>query len=147
MALQLADAKGNPVFTGNSSTPLREYYQLTLKQGPGANYRPIELPVRVATAANIDLQGVRIVDGVQLAVGDRVLVKDQTIAQENGIYRVSVGRWERAFDVDSNDEFNEGKPLFVLITEGRTNKNTGWAVDDRIGSITIGQTPIVFTRR
>ena len=44
--------------------------------------------VKVATTANIDLSnpGTSTIDGVSLSSGDRVLVKDQSTASQNGIY-------------------------------------------------------------
>ena len=48
----------------------------------------IKEPVRVATTANITLSGEQTIDGVAVVDGDRVLVKDQTTAANNGIYCV-----------------------------------------------------------
>src|SRR6056300_1354726 len=49
----------------------------------------VKQSVKVATTGNIALSGTQTVDGVALSVGDRILVKDQTTASENGIYVVA----------------------------------------------------------
>ena len=74
-------------------------------------------PVKVASTANIDLSSALVnnatIDGVTVATGDRVLVKDQSSAAENGIYIVaSSGAASRASDCDSASELN-GAAVFV----------------------------------
>lgn len=64
--------------------------------------------VRVATTANIALTGLQTIDGVVLVAGDRVLVKDQAAAKDNGIYVAAVGVWSRAADADSAAKLNAG---------------------------------------
>ena len=143
---KLADSKGAEVLENGAAVPLRQFYEYKLRQGPGAGYRPLDLSVKVATTSNIQLSGIGIVDGVQLAVNDRVLVKNQVNAEENGVYTVSARGWSRSFDADSPENWNEGGQLFVFVEDGRVNKTTGWAVDPRVGTIALGTTPIVFTR-
>ena len=60
-------------------------------------------PVRTATTANITLTGAQTVDGVSVVAGDRVLVKDQSTASQNGIYIVGTP-WTRSPDADTWDE-------------------------------------------
>jgi phage-related tail fiber protein len=51
---------------------------------PGAAYKAT---CRVASTANITtLSGLLTIDGIVLVANDRVLVKDQTASQNNGIY-------------------------------------------------------------
>ena len=81
------------------------------------------------------------IDGVSLAADDRILVKDQTNLDENGIWYVvtlgsgSNGVWERAIDFDEDSEVNEG--AYTFVAEGTTNADSGWVLttDD---PITIG---------
>ena len=47
--------------------------------------------VRCATTGAIALSGLQTIDGVALAVGDRVLVKNQATASQNWIYVAAVG--------------------------------------------------------
>ena len=49
--------------------------------------------VKAASTANLTLSGLQTVDGVALIDGDRILVKDQTAAGEDGIYAVHSGAW------------------------------------------------------
>jgi hypothetical protein len=100
-----------------------------------------KLPVRAATTANITLSGTQTIDGVALIAGDRVLVKDQTSGQNNGIYVVAAGAWSRATDADTSDEVVPGISMFV--SEGTENGNEQWAlVTD--APITLGTTPLSF---
>jgi hypothetical protein len=105
-------------------------------------------PVRAATTAAITLSGTQVVDGVTLAVGDRVLVKNQASAVANGIYVVSASGWSRATDADDGTEVSNG--LSVAVLEG-TNKGTGSAVSNPVqyvltttGAITVGTTALSF---
>lgn len=83
-------------------------------------------PVRVATTgSNINLQtiGLGTLDGVTLAAGDRVLVKDQTDATTNGLYNASTGPWTRTIDAANNSQWAKG--LMVTVTDGTVNTNSG----------------------
>lgn len=70
-------------------------------------------PVKVATSANITLEGLQTIGSVTLAAGDRVLVKDQTDATENGIYEANTSRWQRTKDFDSGREIANGTRVAV----------------------------------
>jgi hypothetical protein len=84
-----------------------------------------KLPVRAGTTgANIVLSGLQTIDGVVLAAGDRILVKDQADQTTNGIYSVAVGPWGRASDASSNSQWVQGS--MVLVTQGNTNPYTLW---------------------
>jgi len=99
--------------------------------------------VKVATTGNITLSGTQTVDGVALSAGDRVLVKNQTNASENGVYAVASGAWSRAVDADSDDNVNPG--LFVFVEEGSTNADSGYVLVTN-GPITLGTTGLSFTQ-
>lgn len=60
----------------------------------------IKPPVRAVSTVNLTLSGLQTVGGVALAADDRVLVKSQTNAVENGIYIASTSAWQRAPDFD-----------------------------------------------
>lgn len=81
-------------------------------------------PVRVATATNIALQGLPVIDGVQMAVNDRVLVKNQTDQRLNGIYTASEGKWYRAADANFSRAVTEG--VTVHVQEGQSQAGQVW---------------------
>ena len=97
--------------------------------------------VRVATTANIALSGLQTVDGVQLAAGDRVLVKNQAAAKENGLYVAAVGSWPRTADADASNEVTPG--LVVAVEQGVTQADTIWQLITD-GSIVLGVTALTF---
>jgi hypothetical protein len=79
--------------------------------------------VEAATTANITLSGTQTVDGVSLSAGDRILIKDQSDATENGIYVVAAGAWSRATDMDAGNEFPAAA---VFVKAGTVNDNLGF---------------------
>lgn len=117
-----------------------------------AAIEPVKYPVRVATTANITLSGgaPNTLDGATLAANDRILVKNQSTASENGIYYVSTlgtganGTWTRASDADGAGDLFGG--MLVAASEGTARSNSLWMLttDD---PITIGTTALVFERK
>ena len=87
----------------------------------------IKVPCQAATTANIVLNGLQTVDGVVLASGDRVLVKNQTIQSQNGIYIADTGTWTRDLDFDGPYDVVEGTIATVL--HGTTYASTSWRVN------------------
>ena len=100
---------------------------------------------RVATTANLtvtydqtnlrldnaDTQAALAIDGVTLSVNDRVLVKSQTEARQNGIYKVTdVGsnssnwRMERSSDTNTGAQLTGGS--FTFVEEGTVNADNGY---------------------
>jgi hypothetical protein len=107
-----------------------ELYKLDSKQS-----------VRVATTGNIALTGLQVVDGVTLLAGDRVLVKNQTAAKDNGIYLAAGSAWQRAPDADSSAEVTSA--LLVSVEQGSSQADTRWQlVTD--GTIVLGTTALTF---
>ena len=98
--------------------------------------------VRVATVENINLQGLQTIDGVALAVGDRVLVKNQTNAVENGIYIVAAAAWTRAADA-VNGKVNPG--MFTFVEEGNLNNNNGFVLTND-GGVVVGTNELHFAQ-
>ena len=102
--------------------------------------------VRVATTADIDLstdlENGDTLDGVTLATGDRVLVKNQSTAAQNGIYIVAgSGAASRAPDADTSAEVTKG--AFVFVESGTTNSGTAWVVT---AAGTLGTDPVTLTQ-
>jgi len=95
-----------------------------------------------ATTANITLSGTQTIDGVALIAGDRCLVKDQTLSQNNGIYLVAAGAWTRATDMDT---WAEVPGAFTFIEQGTLYADTGWVCTSNAGG-TLGTTPITWVQ-
>jgi hypothetical protein len=95
-----------------------------------------------ATTANITLSGTQTVDGVVLIAGDRCLVKDQTLSQNNGIYLVAASAWTRATDMDN---WLEVPGAFTFIEQGTAYADTGWVCTSNAGG-TLGTTPITWVQ-
>ena len=95
-----------------------------------------------ATTANITLSGTQTIDGVALIAGDRCLVKDQTLSQNNGIYLVAAGAWTRATDMDT---WLEVPGAFTFIEQGTAYADTGWVCTSNAGG-TLGTTPITWVQ-
>lgn len=83
-------------------------------------------PVRVATTANITLNGLQAIDGVALVSGDRVLVRAQTDTSENGIYDANTSDWSRSLDFNGANDLTKG--TLVLVTDGTNYGMTTWHV-------------------
>ena len=99
-----------------------------------------------ATTSNVNLSnGLEAgdsIDGVTLVAGDRVLVKDQSTASENGLYlAVSSGASSRDPEHDSIAELSGG---MVVVNQGSTNDNKIFlCTTDNTGSV--GSTSITYT--
>ena len=103
-----------------------------------------------ATLTNSGTQAAITIDSRVLVVGERVLVKDQTTALQNGFYKVTtVGtastNWvlTRTVDADEDSEITPG--AFTFVEEGTVGANNGY-VCTNVGAITIGTTPITFVQ-
>src|SRR3990167_2285900 len=79
----------------------------------------VKVPVKAATTANITLSGEQTIDGVACVTDDRVLVKNQTTASENGIWVVDTGAWSRAKDF--NGTYDAVNGTMIRVNEGSTN--------------------------
>ena len=99
--------------------------------------------VRAASTGNVSLTALAngdVLDGVTLATNDRVLLKNQTSAAENGIYTViATGSGFRSLDADDVSEL----PLFVSVSEGTAGVGTGWNMTNT-GDIVLGTTAITY---
>lgn len=139
------------VFTGAvilSGEPVQAFEAATKSYVDGvAAGLHVHESVVAATTANINLsnslENGDVLDGVTLATGNRVLVKNQTSQSENGIYVVQAsGAAVRAADYDSPAEIDAGD--FVFVSGGAVNGETGWTQTATVG--TIGTDPVSFTQ-
>lgn len=102
----------------------------------------VKAAVRVATTANITLSGLQTIDGVSVAAGNRVLVKNQSSAIQNGIYVASTSTWTRSSDFDGSPSTEVKSGDFCFVVEGTTNAGTGWILTT--SSPVINSTPLTF---
>ena len=84
---------------------------------------------RIATTENITLTGIKTIDGNTTSVDDRILVKDQTTASENGIYICKSSCQERSSDFDENSEVTSG--AFTFVEVGNVNADNWFCINYR----------------
>ncbi len=122
----------------------------------------IKASVRVATTGNLTASFANnvltntgtlspiAVDTISLALGDRVLVWNQTAALQNGLYTVTnVGSatvaWTLTRATDANTSALVLKGMYCFVSEGSANRNKGFALITS-GTITLNSTPLTFTQ-
>lgn len=101
----------------------------------------IKVPVACATTGAITLSGLQTIDGVSVTEGMRVLVKNQGLGVENGIYVATTGDWVRSGDFNGNNDITQGTLVFVV--GGSTNGATTFKLTT--ASPLIGITSLAFT--
>jgi phage-related tail fiber protein len=97
--------------------------------------------VRVAATANVVLNGAQQIDGVAVIAGDRVLLPNQTLAKDNGLWIVANGDWTRANDANVSAKVTPG--LTVMVEEGTLNGDSLWHLTTN-APITLGTTALTF---
>jgi hypothetical protein len=99
--------------------------------------------VKAASTANIaSLSGTMTIDGVALAAGDRMLVKDQTTTLANGVYVVGAGAWVRSDDLST---WAEHVAAYLFVEQGTANADIGFLCTVDAGG-TLGTTAISFVQ-
>jgi hypothetical protein len=97
-------------------------------------------PVKAASLSNIaSLSGFQTIDAVPLTDGDRVLVKDQSLSKDNGIYVVRSGAWEYAIGAD---DWAEYIGAIVFVEEGSQAYSAWYSLAQEGG--TLGVTSLNF---
>jgi len=105
----------------------------------------VKQSVRAASTADVTLSGPgTTIDGVTMASNDRVLLKNQSSAAENGIYvyNGAASAMTRATDMDGAAEF---VGAFFFVEEGTVNSDQGF-VCSTDGTIVVDTTSIAFTQ-
>lgn len=116
-----------------------------LIHGQGINVRA---PVRVATVAagtlSSSFANSSTVDGVTLATGDRILIKNQASAVENGVYVVAAsGAPTRAEDLLTGIS---AVLYYVWVAEGTVNKSLSFVCTSAAGAAVVGTNNLTFER-
>ncbi|WP_218723559.1 phage tail protein [Pseudomonas bubulae] len=100
----------------------------------------IKQSVLVATTGPVVLAGVKTVDGIAVPLGSRVLVKNQALGKDNGLY-LTADVWKRTADADTSAKVTSG--LTVHVEQGATNGDTQWhLITD--SPIVLGTTALTF---
>jgi len=106
----------------------------------------VKAAVLWGTTANITLLGLTTQAGGEwtgtLTAGDRILVKNQTLPAQNGIYAASAAGWTRTADADT---WNELVSAFVFVESGATLGDTGWVCTSDPGG-TLGVTAVTWAQ-
>ena len=105
-------------------------------------YSGVKVPVLAATTAAITLSGEQTIDGVAVVTNDRVLVKDQVSAVDNGIYVADTGAWSRSADADGIYDFVFGS--LIPVAAGTVSGRAVYQLTTT-GTITPGTSSLAFT--
>lgn len=147
-AAKLPSSKQNkltPVGTDESQSPIRkqsDIYDVSVQYVEAARKSyDLKPSVVAATTENIELKGLQRVDGVKLAEGDRVLVKNQNKAHQNGIYVATSGNWSRS--VDADEDFKMRNNPFTYVEEGNVNGSVSFGTQMPAG-FKMDVTPVKF---
>jgi len=106
----------------------------------------VKASVLASTTGNITLSGLSTQAGgdwaSSLTAGDRIIVKNQTASQNNGIYIADASGWTRSADTST---WNELISAFTFIEDGVTLADTGWVCTVNAGG-TLGTTPVTWAQ-
>ncbi len=103
----------------------------------------IKEAVKVATTANITLSGTQTIDGVAVSADERVLVKNQNTASENGLYLCKASSWTRTDDLATGADASS---VFVFVDQGTVNSENGFVCTTSKGSAVVGTNNLAFTQ-
>jgi hypothetical protein len=125
-----------PLPTDNSDATSKAYVDSV-----AAGLKPKGQAVAATTAdVNLSSGGLLTIDGVTLLAGQRVLVRAQTLPEQNGIYEAGAGAWTRTADANT---FAELVGATVFIVGGSTNIGKTFLCDSPAGG-TIDVDPVIW---
>tara|TARA_R100000353_G_C6508434_1_gene196004 strand:- start:552 stop:2033 length:1482 start_codon:yes stop_codon:yes gene_type:complete len=137
---QLASAT-NPV---SGVTPTADAHFATKQYVDGVSQGlDIKEAVKVATTANITLSGTQTIDGVAVSADERVLVKNQSTASQNGLYLCKASTWTRTDDLATGDDASS---VFVFVDQGTVNADNGFVCSTNKGSAVVGTNNLTFVQ-
>ena len=99
--------------------------------------------VKVATTANITLSGTQTIDGVAVSADERVLVKDQSTASQNGLYLCKASAWARTSDLAAGAN---AAGMFTFVEQGTVNADNGFSCTSNSGSAVVGTNDLTFAQ-
>ena len=134
----LTATAGTVATTPTASTDIaNKLYVDTVAQGLDAKASCV-----AATTADITLSGAQTIDGVSVVAGNRVLVKNQSLSQNNGIYLCASGSWTRTTDANTWDALTSA---FTFIEQGTLNGDCGFVCTANAGG-TLGTTALPWSQ-
>jgi hypothetical protein len=134
----LTATAGTVATTPTASTDIaNKLYVDTVAQGLDAKASCV-----AATTADITLSGAQTIDGVSIVAGNRVLVKNQTLSENNGIYLCASGSWTRTTDANTWDALTSA---FTFIEQGTVNADCGFVCTANAGG-TLGTTSLPWSQ-
>ncbi|BAQ91996.1 phage-related tail fiber protein [uncultured Mediterranean phage uvMED] len=137
---QLASAT-NPV-TG--VTPTADAHFATKSYVDGVSQGlDVKQSVKVGTTANITLSGTQTIDGVAVSADERVLVKNQSTASENGLYLCKASTWARTDDLAAGVD---AAGAFAFVEQGTVNADNAFVCTSNKGSAVVGTNNLAFTQ-
>ena len=84
------------------------------------------------------------IDGVTLQTGDRILIKNQSTASQNGIYNVQAsGAPSRTTDMGTG---SNAAGAFVFVEQGTVNAENGFTCTSDTGSAVVGTNNLTFAQ-
>jgi hypothetical protein len=135
--LIITDAPSSATHAANKA------YVDNVAQGLSAKDSVVAATTVAGTLAS-SFENLDVIDGVTLATGERILIKNQSTASENGIYTVNAsGAPTRAVDLDTGDQ---AAGVFVFVEEGTTNADSGWVCTSDDAADTVGTHNLTFAQ-
>lgn len=147
---------------GATSSTLAGLTSVTLTQNPSTNLQAatkqyvdqvsqgldVKQSARAASTGNVNLATLdagQSLDGVTLAEGDRVLIKDQTTASENGIYIINADGQAATRSTDMAAT-TEAAGVFLFVEEGSVNADNGFVCTTNDDADTVGTHNLTFVQ-
>ena len=136
----------SPVFVHNVQTPVlaydacNKYYADQI--AAGITWKDSVVLATTVANGNITLSGTQTIDSVATTNGERVLIKNQTSAVNNGIYITASGAWSRSTDMAVGADA-AGDAMYV--ESGLVNSSTSWVCTSPEGSAIVGTNNLTFS--
>ena len=130
-------AAASAVSAATSASTASDASDATIAAAAGIKWKN---SVKCATTANITLSGVQTIDGISATAESRVLVMDQTDAEDNGIYTAAAGAWSRSSDLDAGPAFPSAA---VMVESGSANADKAFICTTDQG-LTLGTTDLTW---